>query len=114
MNKQIIYKYAPYAVALVVFILIVVWYCSPMLSGKVLYQPDTNNWKSMSHEILEYKEKTGETSYWTNSMFGGMPAYQISSEPPSRAWLKAISQIPYLLFPSPMVTLLGYFIGFFI
>lgn len=114
MNKQIIYKYAPYAVALVVFILIVVWYCSPMLSGKVLYQPDTNNWKSMSHEILEYKEKTGETTYWTNSMFGGMPAYQISSEPPSRAWLKAISQIPYLLFPSPMVTLLGYFIGFFI
>lgn len=114
MNKQIIYKYAPYAVALVVFILIVVWYCSPMLSGKVLYQPDTNNWKSMSHEILEYKEKTGETTYWTNSMFGGMPAYQISSEPPSRAWLKAISQIPYLVFPSPMVTLLGYFIGFFI
>lgn len=114
MNKQIIYKYAPYAVALVVFILIVVWYCSPMLSGKVLYQPDTNNWKGMSHEILEYKEKTGETSYWTNSMFGGMPAYQISSEPPSRAWVKALSQIPYLVFPSPMVTLLGYFIGFFI
>lgn len=70
-------KIAPYLVALVVFIGFSLAYCSPILEGKVLQAGDVNNWKGAAQEAIEYKQLTGEHSAWTNSMFGGMPAYQI-------------------------------------
>jgi hypothetical protein len=72
-------KYLPHLIALVVFIAITLVYFSPLLDGKELRQSDVNNWKGMAQEILDYREKTGESTFWTNSMFGGMPAYQISA-----------------------------------
>lgn len=54
-------------------------YFFPQLQGKVLPQGDTVNYKGMSREIETFKEKTGETTLWTNAMFGGMPTYQINT-----------------------------------
>jgi hypothetical protein len=51
---------------------------SPLLNGKKLNQSDTNNWQGAAKELIDFSEKTGEQALWTNSMFGGMPAYQIS------------------------------------
>ena len=73
----------PYLVAVVAFVVIALAYCSPMLSGKVLRAGDVNNWKGVANEAIEYRTQTGETTWWTNSMFGGMPTYQITGSMPS-------------------------------
>lgn len=73
----------PFAVALVVFVVFTLFYCSPLLDGKVLQSGDVNNYIGASQEIREQKEATGEQLWWTNSMFGGMPSFQISCNTPS-------------------------------
>ncbi len=69
----------PHLVALLLFMAIPLAYFYPQLQGKKLAQHDIAMWKGSAKEILDYKEKTGEESLWTNSMFGGMPAYLISA-----------------------------------
>lgn len=69
----------PHIIAVVTFMLLSVLYFSPQMEGKVLMMGDVVSNKSMGHEVRTYKEETGNHSYWTNSMFGGMPAYQIVS-----------------------------------
>lgn len=51
----------------------------PEFNGQQLNQSDIRQFKGMSQEIVEYREANGEEPLWTNSMFGGMPAYQIST-----------------------------------
>lgn len=68
-------KFLPHILIVVGFALLAVFFSYPILSGKVLKQGDVLSWKAMSHEALDWKEKTGEMPLWTNSMFGGMPAY---------------------------------------
>lgn len=48
-----------------------------------MFQSDIRQAEGMSHELKEFQEKTGEQSMWTNSMFSGMPAYQISAKYPN-------------------------------
>ncbi|MBC7125555.1 MAG: hypothetical protein H5T24_07990, partial [Bacteroidales bacterium] len=72
-------KIKPHIVALLLFMAIPLAYFYPQLQGKRLAQHDIAMWKGSAKEILDYKAKTGEESLWTNSMFGGMPAYLISA-----------------------------------
>ena len=86
-------KLAPYLVALVVFLGFAITYCSPVLEGKVLNAGDTNSWKGAANEALEYRQETGEITWWTNSMFGGMPTFQIAGGTKSSAitgWWKRV------------------------
>ena len=53
-------------------------YFSPVLEGKKLYQSDKVNFIGMSKEIKDHRAEYGDEPLWTNSMFSGMPAYQIS------------------------------------
>ena len=78
MNKDLLKKSAPYVAAVVVFLIITLVYLSPLLEGKKLKQHDIAMYKGMSKEIADFREQTGEEALWTNSMFGGMPAWQIS------------------------------------
>ena len=71
-------KIIPHAIAIVIFLAVAVIYCKPALDGKVLQQGDINQWKGMSHDASVFAEKNGHAPLWTNSMFGGMPAYQIT------------------------------------
>jgi len=71
-------KFIPYAVAIVVFVAIALIYFSPLLDGKQLYQSDIVHYKGSAQEIKDFRNATGDEALWTNSMFGGMPAYQIS------------------------------------
>ena len=80
MNKGLFPKLLPHLVAVVVFLLVAVIYCRPVLQGKVLQQHDVTQWKAMAQNSFEYKEKYGHFPLWTNSMFSGMPAYQIAME----------------------------------
>ena len=56
-------------------------YLSPALSGKVIRQGDIQKADAMSYQQRMEKERTGKTPNWAESMFGGMPGYQIASEP---------------------------------
>jgi hypothetical protein len=72
--KQLI----PYLSAVVIFVVITMMYFSPLLEGKKIKQSDITQFKGVSKEIVDFREKTGQEPLWTNSLFGGMPAYQIS------------------------------------
>ena len=109
-------KLLPYAVAIVAFVAIAMIYCAPLLEGKVLVQGDVNNWKGAAQEALEYKAETGNATSWTNSMFGGMPTYQITGSLPSSKFRQVISDALHLGFQdsNPFGLVFAYFVGFFI
>ncbi|MBO7562834.1 MAG: hypothetical protein J6T04_08140 [Bacteroidales bacterium] len=72
-------KILPYILAIVAFIIAGYAYAPYTLSGKVVNQSDISSWKGMSHEIVEWNEAhPNDPTYWTNSMFSGMPATTIS------------------------------------
>lgn len=75
--KNVINKLVPYILALVLLISIDLVFFAPQWTGKVLQQSDMISITGMSHEAKNFHEKTGQVTYWTNSMFGGMPTYQI-------------------------------------
>ena len=66
-------------VALVIFVVVSAAYFAPQFAGKKINQGDTILFLGMVNEINDHHEKTGEWTQWTNSGFGGMPAYQIKS-----------------------------------
>ncbi|MBU8893925.1 MAG: YfhO family protein [Bacteroidales bacterium] len=78
MNKQLMNSLLPHLIAIVIFIAISFIYFSPLLEGKVIQQHDKTTFLGMSKEVRDFREATGEEALWTNSMFGGMPAYLIS------------------------------------
>ena len=78
-RKEILKKVLPYAVIVAGFVVIAYAYAPQVLQGKVVNQSDISSWKGMSHEILEWNEEhPDDPALWTGSMFGGMPATQIS------------------------------------
>ena len=117
MNMKIDWKkILPYAVAIVAFVAVAMIYCAPVLEGKVLVQGDVNNWKGAAQEALTYKENTGNATAWTNSMFGGMPTYQITGSLPSGKLRAVISDALHLGLPdsNPIGLIFAYFLGFFL
>jgi hypothetical protein len=100
-------------VAILVFLAITVVYFSPVLEGKKLDQHDINMFKGMSKEIADFRQETGEEPLWTNSMFGGMPAWQISVKYNGNL-MSYVDKIFMLWLPYPMNYVFLYFLGFFI
>jgi hypothetical protein len=68
----------PHITAIVLFVILSAVYFFPQLKGLSLRQGDVVNYIGTSKEISDYRTKFGTEPLWTNSMFGGMPAYQIS------------------------------------
>ncbi|GIV29609.1 MAG: membrane protein [Bacteroidia bacterium] len=100
--------------AIVIFGLITVFYFKPMyFEDKVLNQGDIMRHKAMSKEIMDYREKYHQEPLWTNSMFGGMPAYQISTEY-SGNWLSFLDRLFKLFLPHPSGYLFLYGMSFFV
>lgn len=109
-------KIAPYIVAIVAFLAFALIYCSPLLDGKVLQAGDVNSWKGAAHEILEYKKSTGRQAWWTNSMFSGMPAFQVSASTPANTLRTKLESITHLGFKEDLGAigiLIAYLFGFF-
>ncbi len=75
--KAFLQKYGAYIVAAVLFLVLAFVYCKPVLSGKVLLSGDDVNAVSAIQESVRYAEETGDHTWWTESMFSGMPNYQI-------------------------------------
>ena len=102
-----------YISAIVIFLIITLVYFSPLLEGKKLKQHDITMFKGMSKEIADYRDATGEEALWTNSMFGGMPAWQISVRS-SGNLTTYIGKIVTLGLPFPANAVFIYFLGFFV
>lgn len=82
--------------ALVAFV-----YCKPVLENKKLTQHDVIQATGAAQEVENYYKKTGSYPLWTNSMFGGMPAYTIKGKFPNSWTSKIASTVSYLL-PDPV------------
>ena len=103
--KQINFsKVLPHLAAVVIFLLLSVFLNKPALQGKVVQQTDVIQWKAMAQQSFEYKEKYGYFPKWTNSMFSGMPAYQIAIGPkePMNIHLTYVQDILSLGLPKPV------------
>jgi hypothetical protein len=70
-------KLIPHAIAIIVFLLVALIYCRPALEGKVVIQQDVTHWKGAFHQSEQYKNIHGHYPLWTNSLFSGMPTFQI-------------------------------------
>lgn len=94
-------KILPHLIAVVVFIGIAAIYCRPALEGKVVSQHDITQWKGAVQQSLEYEKTHGELPLWTNSMFSGMPTFQISY--PNNNYISAYAHKIFTLgLPKPM------------
>jgi hypothetical protein len=96
-----------------IFILIASVYFHPALSGFQVKQGDVKNWAGAAQEIADYRE-SGEQIGWTNSMFSGMPATQISMVYEGRAIPDFFRKVLTLGLPTPISLLFVYFISFYI
>jgi len=106
-------KALPYAAAILFFVVVTMAYFSPLLEGKRILQSDIIHHKGMSKEIADFRAVSGQEPLWTNSMFGGMPAYQISVKYTSNL-VGHLDRVLMLGLPHPAGLLFLYFLGFFI
>lgn len=84
------------------------------LEGNVLNQHDILQGEANSAEVVAHKAETGETSWWTNSLFSGMPAYQIAPSYPSGALFGWLNSVYGLGLPTPANYLAMMMIGMLI
>jgi len=108
-NKNALYI----ALCVLAFALITLLYFSPIIQGKRLKQHDIEMYKGMSQEIVEFKAQTGEQSLWTNSMFGGMPAWNIGV-PQTSNLMTYVNRVLNVGFPHPLGAVFISMLGFFI
>ncbi|WP_149275589.1 YfhO family protein [Pareuzebyella sediminis] len=96
----------------VFFVLASLTYFYPVLQGKVIEQSDIIQYTGMAKEQNDFRKRTGDEPYWTNSAFGGMPTYQLGAYYP-HDYVKKLDRIIRFL-PRPADYLFLYFIGFYI
>lgn len=103
----------PHLIAVLVFAVVSLVYFYPVLSGKVMQQSDIMQWKGMSKESRDYRDKTGEEALWTNSQFGGMPTYQIDMQTKGD-WLNTVRANLIDILPRPAGILFWTMLGFYL
>ena len=111
MNKRNILYTVLAALLLAVVALV---FFAPAVGGMVLHQSDIQQGLANGQEVQEYKAETGETAYWTNSLFSGMPTFQISPSYSSNKMLEWVVKLYTLWLPSPANLLFAMMLGFFI
>ena len=109
-------KLLPFIAAIFIFLTVSFAYLSPLLEGKQLKQAEVNKSIAASKEILDFrKSHPNEEPLWTNSMYGGMPAYSINMQTPSNNIISFLDNLMRLFtLPMPANLIFIYFIGFYI
>ena len=101
-----------FLIAILVFVIVSLTYFSPLLEGKKLFQSDIAQFRGISKEIVDFRAEKEQEPYWTNRVFGGMPAYNISAYYPHN-YIKKIDHLLRFL-PRPADYLFLYFLSFFV
>src|SRR5690625_7144105 len=107
-NKNLIFS----AIALAIFAILALVYCSPILSGNSILQPDIVNYKGSAQEMKAYEEMTDERIYWSNAMFGGMRTYQTAAQYDNDS-IKAVDHF-FRFLPTPADYIFLLFSRFFV
>lgn len=103
------------AVIVLVFVVLSFAYFYPLLEGKVLPQMDTNHAIGVAHEVNTYQNQYDRSPGWTNSLFGGMPTYQIGSPKKKNIFTPILRALNKSVLPYATVsTLFLYMLGFYI
>ena len=106
-------RFAPYLIALAVFLALPLIFLSPLLEGQKLAQSDHISWEAMSKELRDHRAETGDQAYWTNSMFSGMPGYFINGRYPFHLTKSTIRFINNTI-PQPAGVMTLLMLGFYI
>lgn len=124
MDKQIVKdcwrKSWPTVLAILFFAIVSLAYFYPAtFEGRELFRNDVEGASGTAQDVRDYESATGEHSYWTNSLFGGMPMYQISPSYPSTKALQEIQNVGTLRAPLNIMgnyawLLFAMMVGFFI
>ncbi|AVI52111.1 hypothetical protein C5O00_13470 [Pukyongia salina] len=104
--------FLPHLIVLVLFLVASLAYFNPVLQGKKIYQSDIVQYTGMAKQQNDFREATGEETYWTNSAFGGMPTYQLGAKYPYNYIKKLDLTLRFL--PRPADYLFLYFISIYI
>ena len=105
----------PDLVAVVAFVLLSMAYFFPAcFEGRVLAQHDAVAGIGSGIEMQQYMERTGERTRWTNSLFGGMPTYQMAPSYNSTNLLKTLGDIYHLYLPGNVWLVFIMLLGFYI
>ena len=108
-------KFLPDVVVIAAFAIIsFAYFFVPITQGKILYQHDASAGVGAAQEMTEYQNRTGETTRWTNSIFGGMPTYQMSPSYQSTDGLSQVMNAYHLWLPDNVWFLFAYLLGFYI
>ena len=112
---NLIKKLIPDVVAVVIFAVISFVYFFPAVTeDRILAQHDSVASIGSGQESIEYQKKNGERTRWTNSIFGGMPTYQMAPAYDSLDTLNFVQKIYHLFLPTYVwyvfVMLLGFYI----
>jgi len=104
--------FLPHLIVLVLFLVASLAYFNPVLQGKKIFQSDIVQYTGMAKQQNDFREATGEETYWTNSAFGGMPTYQLGAKYPHNYIKKLDLTLRFL--PRPADYLFLYFISIYI
>lgn len=108
-------KCLPDAIVVALFAVIsFAYFLVPVSQGKILFRHDSQAGVGMGQELTEYEQRTGEVTRWTNSLFSGMPTYQISPAYSSTDGLLAVMAAYHLWLPDYVWFLFAYLLGFYI
>ena len=108
-------KYLLDILAVVAFAIISFVYFMPAdIEGRILYRHDASAGVGAGQERSQFEKKTGEETRWTNSIFGGMPTYQMAPSYKSGAVLKQASNMYHLWLPENVWYVFAYLLGFYI
>jgi hypothetical protein len=107
-NNKIIFLVA----SLAIFVVLAFLYANPVLSGKQLFQHDIVQYKGGAKELLDYRAQNDKETYWSDSMFGGMPTYQMGAQFRGD-FIQKIDNLLFI-FPKPVNYLFVLMAGFFL
>ena len=108
-------KLLPDLIAILTFVLLSFAYFFPAdIENRILFQHDTAAGAGAGQEVKEYYEQTGERSRWTNSLFGGMPMYQIAPSYDSTKSLQWVQKAYQLFLPDYVCLTFMLMLGFYI
>ncbi|MDO7171327.1 YfhO family protein [Mariniflexile sp. AS56] len=105
-------KLLPHFLVILGFVVISLAYFNPVLKGEQIFQSDIMQYIGMSKQQKDFKEKTGEETYWTNGAFAGMPTYQLGAKYPHNYIKKLDLTLRFL--PRPADYLFLYLISFYV
>ena len=114
MNSQL-KRYLPEVLVVVLFAIVSFAYFFPAdIEGRILYRHDSSAGRGAGQEALEYYQRTGERSRWTNATFSGMPTYQTAPSYSSTDGLAKAMEAYHLWLPENVWYLFVYLLGFYI